>query len=174
MGDIPPTCLNFALAVARDSMFVFSGQSGDKFSNDLFQFSFKEKQWAFSLYSPNNIWTPKYMRVRCAYTPTSTTQIMWINFILQLDARNVGGHLARHSAAARETLWPLHGDARQAPVRVRRHVQQQAHQRITLVRCERTLPAILLAFGNANVQIDFVNGSWIRGQSYVLYMHATQ
>ncbi len=39
-GDIPPTCCNFASAVARDSMFVFSGQSGAKITNDLFQFTF--------------------------------------------------------------------------------------------------------------------------------------
>jgi len=42
-GDIPPTCCNFALAVARDSMFVFSGQSGAKITNDLFQFDFRDK-----------------------------------------------------------------------------------------------------------------------------------
>jgi hypothetical protein len=41
-GDIPPTCCNFALAVARDAMFVFSGQSGAKITNNLFQFNFKE------------------------------------------------------------------------------------------------------------------------------------
>ena len=45
-GDIPPTCCNFALAVARDSMFVFSGQSGAKITNDLFQFDFREKRRA--------------------------------------------------------------------------------------------------------------------------------
>lgn len=44
-GDIPPTCCNFALAVARDSMFVFSGQSGAKITNNLFQFSFDLNQW---------------------------------------------------------------------------------------------------------------------------------
>lgn len=45
LGDIPPTCCNFALAVARDSMFVFSGQSGAKITNNLFQFDFTDKQW---------------------------------------------------------------------------------------------------------------------------------
>ncbi|XP_052802269.1 leucine-zipper-like transcriptional regulator 1 [Mya arenaria] len=44
-GDIPPTCCNFALAVARDAMFVFSGQSGAKITNNLYQFSFKEDIW---------------------------------------------------------------------------------------------------------------------------------
>ncbi|XP_064620345.1 leucine-zipper-like transcriptional regulator 1 isoform X2 [Lineus longissimus] len=44
-GDIPPTCCNFALTVARDSMFVFSGQSGAKITNNLFQFDFNEKTW---------------------------------------------------------------------------------------------------------------------------------
>uniref|UniRef100_A0A0B6ZJ80 BTB domain-containing protein n=1 Tax=Arion vulgaris TaxID=1028688 RepID=A0A0B6ZJ80_9EUPU len=44
-GDIPPTCCNFALAVARDCMYVFSGQSGAKITNNLFQFKFDEKQW---------------------------------------------------------------------------------------------------------------------------------
>lgn len=42
-GDCPPTCCNFPVAVARDSMFVFSGQSGAKMTNDLFQFHFKTK-----------------------------------------------------------------------------------------------------------------------------------
>lgn len=44
-GHIPPTCCNFALAVARDSMFVFSGQSGAKITNNLFQFRFNENEW---------------------------------------------------------------------------------------------------------------------------------
>ncbi|XP_013788494.1 leucine-zipper-like transcriptional regulator 1 [Limulus polyphemus] len=44
-GDCPPTCCNFPVAVARDSMFVFSGQSGAKITNSLFQFHFKEKYW---------------------------------------------------------------------------------------------------------------------------------
>ena len=39
-GDRPPTCCNFPLAVVRDSMFVFSGQSGAKITNDMFEFSF--------------------------------------------------------------------------------------------------------------------------------------
>ena len=43
-GDIPPTCCNFALAVARDSMYVFSGQSGAKITNNLFQFNFQQNQ----------------------------------------------------------------------------------------------------------------------------------
>ncbi|XP_071449144.1 leucine-zipper-like transcriptional regulator 1 [Hetaerina americana] len=44
-GDCPPTCCNFPVAVARESMFVFSGQSGAKITNSLFQFHFKEKRW---------------------------------------------------------------------------------------------------------------------------------
>ncbi|GFV26886.1 leucine-zipper-like transcriptional regulator 1 [Trichonephila clavipes] len=44
-GDCPPTCCNFPVAVARDSMFVFSGQSGAKITNSLFQFHFKERYW---------------------------------------------------------------------------------------------------------------------------------
>lgn len=44
-GDCPPTCCNFPVAVARDSMFVFSGQSGAKITNSLFQFNFKDKTW---------------------------------------------------------------------------------------------------------------------------------
>ncbi|XP_040066020.1 leucine-zipper-like transcriptional regulator 1 [Ixodes scapularis] len=45
-GDCPPTCCNFPVAVARDSMFVFSGQSGAKITNSLFQFHFKDKFWS--------------------------------------------------------------------------------------------------------------------------------
>lgn len=44
-GDCPPTCCNFPVAVARDSMFVFSGQSGAKITNSLFYFTFKDRCW---------------------------------------------------------------------------------------------------------------------------------
>uniref|UniRef100_A0A8C4TKF5 Leucine zipper like post translational regulator 1 n=1 Tax=Erpetoichthys calabaricus TaxID=27687 RepID=A0A8C4TKF5_ERPCA len=44
-GEIPPSCCNFPVAVCRDKMFVFSGQSGAKITNNLFQFEFKEKVW---------------------------------------------------------------------------------------------------------------------------------
>ncbi|XP_015122365.1 leucine-zipper-like transcriptional regulator 1 [Diachasma alloeum] len=44
-GDCPPTCCNFPVAVARESMFVFSGQSGAKITNSLFQFHFRDKRW---------------------------------------------------------------------------------------------------------------------------------
>ncbi|XP_043667099.1 leucine-zipper-like transcriptional regulator 1 isoform X1 [Vespula pensylvanica] len=44
-GDCPPTCCNFPVAVARESMFVFSGQSGAKITNSLFQFHFRERRW---------------------------------------------------------------------------------------------------------------------------------
>ncbi|KAK9702987.1 Kelch motif [Popillia japonica] len=42
-GERPPTCCNFPVAVARDCMFVFSGQSGAKITNSLFQFNFQNK-----------------------------------------------------------------------------------------------------------------------------------
>ncbi|OCU02165.1 hypothetical protein XELAEV_18007926mg [Xenopus laevis] len=44
-GEIPPSCCNFPVAVCRDKMFVFSGQSGAKITNNLFQFEFSEKVW---------------------------------------------------------------------------------------------------------------------------------
>ncbi|XP_072270047.1 leucine-zipper-like transcriptional regulator 1 [Pyxicephalus adspersus] len=44
-GEIPPSCCNFPVAVCRDKMFVFSGQSGAKITNNLFQFEFAEKVW---------------------------------------------------------------------------------------------------------------------------------
>ncbi|XP_019062570.1 leucine-zipper-like transcriptional regulator 1 isoform X1 [Fukomys damarensis] len=44
-GEIPPSCCNFPVAVCRDKMFVFSGQSGAKITNNLFQFEFKDKMW---------------------------------------------------------------------------------------------------------------------------------
>ncbi|XP_032684276.1 leucine-zipper-like transcriptional regulator 1 isoform X2 [Odontomachus brunneus] len=44
-GECPPTCCNFPVAVARESMFVFSGQSGAKITNSLFQFHFRERRW---------------------------------------------------------------------------------------------------------------------------------
>ncbi|CAG0913872.1 unnamed protein product [Notodromas monacha] len=45
LGECPPTCCNFAVAVARDCMFVFSGHSGAKMTNSLFQFYFKTRTW---------------------------------------------------------------------------------------------------------------------------------
>jgi hypothetical protein len=44
-GECPPTCCNFPVAVARDSLFVFSGQSGQRKNNILFQFHFKTRVW---------------------------------------------------------------------------------------------------------------------------------
>ncbi|KAH0949771.1 hypothetical protein HN011_006074 [Eciton burchellii] len=45
IGERPPTCCNFPVSVARESMFVFSGQSGARITNSLFQFHFKERRW---------------------------------------------------------------------------------------------------------------------------------
>ncbi|XP_065220593.1 leucine-zipper-like transcriptional regulator 1 isoform X1 [Planococcus citri] len=45
LGECPPTCCNFPVAVARDCMFVFSGQSGAKITNSLFQFHFSTRFW---------------------------------------------------------------------------------------------------------------------------------
>lgn len=44
-GERPPTCCNFPVAVARDCMYVFSGQSGLQITNALFEFNFKTKTW---------------------------------------------------------------------------------------------------------------------------------
>lgn len=44
-GECPPTCCNFPVAVARESMFVFSGQSGAKITNSLYQFHFRDRCW---------------------------------------------------------------------------------------------------------------------------------
>ena len=44
-GESPPTCCNFPVAVSRDSMFVFSGQTGARVTNALFQFHFTSQTW---------------------------------------------------------------------------------------------------------------------------------
>ncbi len=44
-GDSPPTCCNFPVAVFDDEMYVFSGQSGAKITNKLYQFRFEERRW---------------------------------------------------------------------------------------------------------------------------------
>ena len=44
-GDSPPTCCNFPVAVVDDEMYVFSGQSGAKITNNLYQFNFKDMVW---------------------------------------------------------------------------------------------------------------------------------
>lgn len=44
-GDRPPVCCNFPVSVIRDSLFLFSGQSGQKWQNDLFQFNFNDRTW---------------------------------------------------------------------------------------------------------------------------------
>ncbi|KAJ2940184.1 hypothetical protein O0L34_g11748 [Tuta absoluta] len=46
LGQCPPTCCNFPVAVARGKMFVFSGQSGAKITNALFQFDFESLTWS--------------------------------------------------------------------------------------------------------------------------------
>ncbi|XP_052124024.1 leucine-zipper-like transcriptional regulator 1 homolog [Frankliniella occidentalis] len=45
-GDCPPTCCNFPVTVAKGCMYVFSGQSGAKITNTLFQFDFRTKMWS--------------------------------------------------------------------------------------------------------------------------------
>ena len=45
-GECPPTCCNFPICVSRDSLFVFSGQSGAKKNNSLFQFHFQSSTWS--------------------------------------------------------------------------------------------------------------------------------
>lgn len=45
LGDSPPTCCNFPVANVGDSMYVFSGQSGAKITNNLYEFKFKQKCW---------------------------------------------------------------------------------------------------------------------------------
>ena len=44
-GDSPPTCCNFPVAVVDQSMYVFSGQSGAKITNNLYEFKFLERVW---------------------------------------------------------------------------------------------------------------------------------
>ena len=44
-GDSPPTCCNFPVAVVDHSMYVFSGQSGAKITNNLYEFKFEERLW---------------------------------------------------------------------------------------------------------------------------------
>eukprot|EP00794_Sanderia_malayensis_P013893 gene13893-15341_t len=44
-GKRPPTRCNFPIAVCRGSIYVFSGQSGAKITNDLFQFHFADRKW---------------------------------------------------------------------------------------------------------------------------------
>lgn len=46
LGNSPPTCCNFPVAVVDDSMFVFSGQSGAKIANKLYEFRFRERRWS--------------------------------------------------------------------------------------------------------------------------------
>ena len=53
IGECPPPCCNFPVAVARDSMFVFSGQSGAKITNNLFQFHFKSR-WSVNFLDWDN------------------------------------------------------------------------------------------------------------------------
>ena len=44
-GMSPPTCCNFPLSVVGDSMFMFSGQSGAKMTNSMYEFKFSERKW---------------------------------------------------------------------------------------------------------------------------------
>ncbi|XP_010832517.1 PREDICTED: leucine-zipper-like transcriptional regulator 1, partial [Bison bison bison] len=62
-GEIPPSCCNFPAAVCRDRMFVFSGQSGAKITNNLFQFEFKDQTPLRSL--DGLLWVPAAVRAPC-------------------------------------------------------------------------------------------------------------
>ena len=62
-GESPPTCCNFPVAVAKDSMFVFSGSIGAKITNSLFQYHFKSKTWT-------RISTEHILRGGCISPPT--------------------------------------------------------------------------------------------------------
>jgi leucine-zipper-like transcriptional regulator 1 len=42
-GEVPPTCCNFPVAVARGCMYVFSGQSGLQITNNLYEFNFETR-----------------------------------------------------------------------------------------------------------------------------------
>ena len=44
-GDSPPTCCNFPVAIVDSSMYVFSGQSGAKITNNLYEFKFEQRCW---------------------------------------------------------------------------------------------------------------------------------
>ncbi len=46
LGDAPPTSCNFPVAVARNSMYVFSGQTGARVTNSLFRFHFSSSTWS--------------------------------------------------------------------------------------------------------------------------------
>lgn len=43
--EVPPTCCNFPVAVARGCMYVFSGQSGLQITNNLYEFNFDTRTW---------------------------------------------------------------------------------------------------------------------------------
>ncbi len=45
LGNSPPTCCNFPVANIGDSMYVFSGQSGAKITNNLYEFKFQQQCW---------------------------------------------------------------------------------------------------------------------------------
>ncbi|PAA55362.1 hypothetical protein BOX15_Mlig010006g2, partial [Macrostomum lignano] len=46
MGAQPPPLCNFSLTVCRDTLFVFSGESGSKSSNKLYQYDFSSSHWS--------------------------------------------------------------------------------------------------------------------------------
>ena len=91
-GESPPTCCNFPVAVARGSMFVFSGQSGAKITNSLFQFHFK-------------VCTILNFVIRILLS-----KIFQLFFIVQdLEPHQHGAHLARHPSRSHPPLRPHHG-----------------------------------------------------------------
>lgn len=81
-GEIPPSCCNFPVAVCRDKMFVFSGQSGAKITNNLFQFEFKGHMWA-KLFLPITV------------THSGVSELIWTNHYFYLIF--LGGHVFRLS-----------------------------------------------------------------------------
>lgn len=127
-GEIPPSCCNFPVAVCRDKMFVFSGQSGAKITNNLFQFEFKGHMWVqFTLCL---CWLTCYTSCSCQHNMG-----LIIASSSQVDTHPDRTLTARLPSASSETLRPHYGCLRPPPVCIWRCCWQHAAQRTALLRC---------------------------------------
>lgn len=103
-------------------MFVFSGQSGAKITNNLFQFEFKGHMWAHPYLSHSSCSCQCYMGL--IITPCS-----------QVDSHPDRALTAGLPSTSTETLRPHYGRLRPSPVCVWRCGWQHSAQRTALLRC---------------------------------------
>lgn len=105
-------------------MFVFSGQSGAKITNNLFQFEFKGHMWVHPMTYLSHSSCSCQCYIGLIITPSS-----------QVDTHPDWTLTAGLPSASPETLWPHYGRLWPPPVCSWRCCWQHSTQRIALLWC---------------------------------------